>query len=127
MERAKSCCVSVGRCSQRAESAAAASLNLFCVFSRERFALVDDLASVDLVLQHEIKRPARKPLAAIGAPIRRRAAFADEASGGEIIPQGAHRPEFEIAPKDVAHGRRFRFVDDEFAFLDVVAERGLRR
>ena len=69
-------------------------------------------------------RPARKPLAAIGAPIRRRAAFADDARGGEIIPQGAHRLEFEIAPKDVAHGRRFRFVDGEFAFLDVVAERG---
>ena len=50
--------------------------------SRKRFALVDDLASVDSVL-------------AIGAPIRRRAAFADDASGGEIIPQGAHRLEFE--------------------------------
>ena len=60
-----------------------------CVFSRERFALVDDLASVDSVLQHEVKRPARKPLAAIGAPIRRRAMFADDARGGEIIPQGA--------------------------------------
>ena len=63
--------------------------------SRKRFALVDDLASVDSVLQHEVKGAARKPLPAIGAPVRRRAAFADDASGGEIIPQGAHRLEFE--------------------------------
>src|SRR5208283_3495953 len=43
-------------------------------------------------------------------------------AAGEIIPQGAHRPEFKIAPKDIAHGRRF---DDKFSFLDVVAERRL--
>jgi hypothetical protein len=46
-----------------------------CVFSRKRFALVDDLASVDTVIQHEVKRATPKPLAAIGAPIRRHAAF----------------------------------------------------
>jgi len=28
--------------------------------------------------------------------------FADDACGGEIISQGAHRPKFKIAPKDVA-------------------------
>src|SRR5208337_5270499 len=39
-----------------------------CVFSRKRFALMDDLASVDSVLQHEVKRATRKPLAAKGLP-----------------------------------------------------------
>jgi hypothetical protein len=39
-----------------------------CVFSRKRFALVDDLASVDTVIQHEVKRATRKPLAAMGLP-----------------------------------------------------------
>ena len=96
-----------------------------CMFSREGNALVDDFASVDAVLQDQIERAARKPLAAIGAPIRRHAAFADHACGGEIIPQGAHGPEFNIASKDASHGLRFRFIDNEFPFLDVVAERGL--
>ena len=86
---------------------------------------MDDLAPVDSVLQHQVKRPARKLLAAIRASIRRRAALADDAASREIIPQGAHCSEFKITPKDVAYGRRFRFVDDEFAVLDVVAERGL--
>src|SRR5208283_3250600 len=95
------------------------------MLSGECFALVDDLAPENSVLQLEVKGAARKPLAAIGAPIRRRATFADDARSGEIIPEGAHRSEFKIAPKDVAHSRRFRFVDDEFAFLDVVAERRL--
>jgi hypothetical protein len=73
-----------------------------CVFSRKRSALVDNLAPVDSVLQHEVKRPARKLLAAIGASIRCRAAFAYDTPGAEIISQGAHRPKFKITPKDVA-------------------------
>src|SRR5208282_5983479 len=36
-----------------------------------------------------------------------------------------HCSEAKITPKDVAYGRRFSFIDDEFAVLDVVAERGL--
>src|SRR5580698_5561073 len=85
-----------------------------CVFSRKRFALVDDLASVDTVIQHEVKRATPKPLAAIGLPSAAMLRFADDASGGEIIPQGSHRPEFEITPKDVAYRFCFRFVDGEF-------------
>jgi hypothetical protein len=96
-----------------------------CVFSQKRFTLVGNLAPVDSVPQHEVQRPARKLLAAIGASIRSRAAFAYDTPSTEIISQGAHRPKFKITSKDMAHGVCFRFVDDKFAFLDVVAERGL--
>ena len=93
------------------------------VFSRKRFSPADDLASVNSVLRHEVKRP-HETVGRLGAPIRRRAAFADEPAAARS--SARHRLEFEIAPEDVAHGRRFRFVDGEFVFLDVVAERGVR-
>ena len=64
-------------------------------------------------------------MGSIGASIRRGAAFADDTRSGEIILKSAHGPEFEITPKDAAHGLSFRLVDDEFAALDVVAERWL--
>ena len=76
------------------------------VFAGKCLVLVDDLAAIDRVLQHQIQRPARKPLAAVGAAVRRGAALADDAAGYQIIPQGAHRPKFEIAPKDRPHGCR---------------------
>ena len=64
-------------------------------------------------------------MAAIGTAVGRHASLAHEAAGRQVVSQGAHRPEFEIAPKDRPHGRRFRLVDDELALLHVISERRL--
>src|ERR1700726_3882586 len=61
--------------------------------------LVDGLSAIERILQHQIQRPARKPLAAIGTAVDCHASLAHEAASRQVVSQGAHRPEFEIAPK----------------------------
>ena len=95
------------------------------MFAGKGLVLVDGLSAIERILQHQIQRPARKPLAAIGTAVGRHASLAHEAAGRQIVSQGTHRPEFEIAPKDRPHGRRFRLVDDELALLHVVTEPAL--
>ena len=78
-------------------------------------ALVDDLAAIDPVLQHLVKRAAGEGLPAIGLAVRGRAMLADHALGVERGLQFANRAEVEIAPEDRPDRFGFRLVDDELS------------
>src|SRR6202048_3046553 len=85
--------------------------------------LVDDLASIDPVLKHQIERAAREWLAASQATRCARPQLALDAAGVELVLQQPDRAEFGIAAKDEAHGFRLAFDDDELAVLCPIPER----
>src|SRR6267142_668484 len=85
--------------------------------------LVDDLASVDPVLQHQIERAAREWLAAAQATRCARPQLAPNAAGVELVLQQPDRAEFGIAAKNEAHGLRLALDDDELAVLCPIPER----
>src|SRR3984957_6795844 len=82
------------------------------VLSRKGFALVDDLAPIDPVLQYQVQRPAVEPLSAIGTAVRGCPALADDPGGVEIGLKRAHRAERKIAMKNMAGGGRLRVLVD---------------
>src|SRR4029077_18669512 len=77
--------------------------------------LVDDLASIDPVLQHQIERAAREWLAAAQATRCAGPQPALDAAGGELVLQQPDRAEFGIAAKNESHGFRLAVDDDELA------------
>src|SRR5439155_21523194 len=77
-------------------------------------ALVDDLASIDPVLQHQIERTAGEWLAASQATRCARPQLAVDAAG---------RAEFGVTAKDEAHGFRLAVDDDQLAVLCPIPER----
>src|SRR6266404_8158387 len=85
------------------------------VLTRMRLLLVDDLASIDLVLKHQIERAAREWLAASQATRCARPELAPNGAGVELVLQQPNRAEFGIATKNEAHGFRLAFDDDELA------------
>src|SRR6478735_8101975 len=85
--------------------------------------LVDDLASIDPVLQHQIERAAGEWLAALPATRCARPQFAPDAAGVQLALQQPDRAEFGIPTKNEAHGLRLAFVDDELAVLCLIPER----
>src|SRR6267142_5785210 len=92
------------------------------VLTRMGLLLVDDLASVDPVLQHQIERAAAEWLAA--APATRCAGpqLALNAAGVELVLQQPDRAEFGMAAKNEAHGFRLAFDDDQLAGLCPIPE-----
>src|ERR1700730_2030460 len=85
--------------------------------------LVDDLASIDPVLQHQIERAAREWLAAARATRCARPQLALDAAGVELVLQQPDRAAFGIAAKNESHGLRLAFDDDELAVLRPIPER----
>src|SRR6266850_5744614 len=85
------------------------------VLTRMGLLLVDDLASIDPVLKHQIKRAAREWLAASQATRCARPELALDAAGVELVLQQPDRAEFGITAKDEAHGFRLALDDDELA------------
>src|SRR6266446_10197349 len=93
------------------------------MLTRMGLLIVDDLASIDPVLQHQIQRAAREWLAAAQATRCARPQPALNAAGVELVLQQPDRAEFGIAPKDEAHGLRLAFDDDQLAGLCPIPER----
>src|SRR5882762_3796460 len=85
--------------------------------------LVDDLAAIDPVLQHQIKLAAGKWLAASPATRCARPQPAVDAAGVELVLQQPDRAEFGIAAKDRAHDFRLALGDDQLAVLCPIPER----
>src|SRR6266404_9636739 len=85
--------------------------------------LVDDLAAIDAVLQHQVEPAAREWLAASQATRCARPQLALDAVGVQLVLQQPDRAEFGIAAKDEAHGLRLAFDDDELAVLRPIPER----
>src|SRR6266436_2729558 len=87
------------------------------VLTRMGLLLVDDLASIDPVLQHQVERAAGEWLAAPQATRCAGPQLALDAAGVELVLQQPNRAEFGIATKNEAHGFRLAFDDDELAVL----------
>src|SRR4029077_2782639 len=93
------------------------------VLTRMGLLLVDDLASIDPVLQHQIERAAGEWLAAPQATRCARPQLTPDAAGVELILQQPDRAELGIAAKNEAHGFRLALDDDEPAVLCPIPER----
>src|SRR4029077_17025566 len=93
------------------------------VLTRMGLLLVDDLASIDPVLQHQIERAAGEWLAAARGPRGARPQLAPDAAGAELVLQQPDRAEFSIAAKDEAHGFRLAFAEYELAVVCPIPER----
>src|SRR5467141_926404 len=93
------------------------------VLTRMGLLLVDDLASIDPVLQHQIERAAGEWLAASQATRCARPELALDAAGVELVLQQPDRAEFGIAAKNEAHGFRLAVDDDQLAVLRLIPER----
>src|SRR6266446_3117543 len=82
------------------------------VLTRMGLVLVDNLASIDPVLKHQIEPAAREWLAAAQATRCARPQLALDAAGVQLVLQQPDRAEFGIAAKNEVHGLRLAFVDD---------------
>src|SRR6266404_8686286 len=92
------------------------------VLTRMGLLLVDDLAAIDAVLQHQVEPAAREWLAASQATRCARPQLALDAVGVQLVLQQPDRAEFGIAAKDEAHGLRLAFDDDELAVLRPITD-----
>src|ERR1700730_16069013 len=78
------------------------------VFARMGLSLVNDLAAIGAVPQHQVERPAREWLAADDATRGARPRLALDPPGFELRLQQPHRAELDIAAEDRAHDVRRR-------------------
>src|SRR6266446_657416 len=85
--------------------------------------LVDDLAAIYPVLQHQIERAAGEWLVAAQATRCAGPQFAPDAPGLQFVLQQPDRAEFGVAPKDEARNFRLAVDDDELAVLRPITER----
>src|SRR6516164_8290358 len=93
------------------------------VFAPMGLALVNNLAAIGAVPQHQVEPPAREWLAADHSTRGTRPRLAFASLGFELFLQKPHRAEFGIAAKDRAHEFRLAVDDDELATLHPIAER----
>src|ERR1700730_4054003 len=93
------------------------------MLTRMGLLLVDDLASIDPVLQHQIECAAREWIAASQATRCARPQLAPDAAGVQLVLQQPDRAEFGIAAKNEAHGFRLTVDDDELAVPRSIPER----
>src|SRR5690242_18538105 len=85
--------------------------------------LVDDLATIDPVLQHRVERTARRRLATPTAATRANPCFAADAGRGERLLQQPYRAQRGVAAEDVLHGLDLFRHDDQLVVTALVAER----
>src|SRR3984893_1296755 len=93
------------------------------VCARMGLSLVNDLAEIGAVPQHQVERPAREWLAADQATRSARPRLAFDPSGFECVPQQPNRAELGIAAKNRAHDFCLAFDDDQLAVLCPIPER----
>src|SRR5271156_1574182 len=77
-------------------------------------ALVNDLAAIEAILQHQVERTAREWLVADEAPRSARPRLAFDPSGFNLVLQQPNRAEFGEAPEEGAHD--FRLAGDKNRF-----------
>src|ERR1700726_3760207 len=87
------------------------------MFAKIRLLVVNDLAPVNAVLQHQVERTAGKWLATRDPARGARPQLALDAPGLQLVLQQPDRAEFGIAAKNKAHDFRLAFDDDELAVL----------
>src|SRR4029077_9470876 len=87
------------------------------------FASVNNVAPIEPVLQHQVERAAGEPLTAGQPSPSSFTALAHETQPVEVSLEQRDRAEFRIAFEDHPDGRRLRLIYDQFAVLDIVAER----
>src|ERR1700730_15583637 len=85
--------------------------------------VVNDLAPINAVLQHQVKRTAGKWFATGDAARGAGPQLALDAPGVQLVLQQPDRAEFCVAAKDQAHDFRLAFDDDELAVLRPIPER----
>src|SRR6202045_3901865 len=93
------------------------------MFAKIRLLVVNDLAPVNAVLQHQIERTAGKWFATRDPARGACPQLALDAQGLQLVSQPPDRAEFGIAAKNEAHDFRLAFDDDELAVLRLIAKR----
>src|SRR6202040_2356632 len=93
------------------------------VLARVGFALVNNVAPIEPVLQHQVEGAAGEMLAAGQPSAGSFTALAHNTQSIEFGPEQRDRAQSRIAPEDQPDSRGLRLTDDQFAVLDVIAER----
>src|SRR5208283_849459 len=93
------------------------------VFAGMGLSLVNDLAAIGAVPQHQVERPAREWLTADHPTRSARPRLAFPSLGFELGLQQPHRAEFGIAAKDRAHDFCLAVDDAELAVAHPISER----
>jgi hypothetical protein len=87
------------------------------------FALVNNVAPIELVLQHQVECPAGEMLAAGQPSAGSFTALGHNTQSIEFGPEQRDRAKLGVALEDHPDSRRLGFADDQLPFPDVVAER----
>src|SRR5215831_4911754 len=91
---------------------------------RIRVALMGNLAAVNAILEHKIKRsPADWAAAAVFCAVASNTTLAHDTAGRKLLLEIANRLEHQISLEDVDHDLGFILIDDQLAIFDVVSER----
>src|SRR6266446_976462 len=93
------------------------------VFAKIGLFVVNDLAAINAVLQHQVERTTGEWLPTRDAARGARSQLAPDAPGLQFVLQQPDRAEFGVAPKDEAHDFRLHVDDDELAVPRLITER----
>src|SRR3984893_5957961 len=93
------------------------------VLARMELALVNYVAEIGAVLQHQVERAPRERLAADEAPGNARPRLTSDPALFELRLQQADRTEFGIAAEDQSNGIRLAIDHDELVVLRSIPER----
>src|SRR6202022_3800950 len=93
------------------------------VLARVGFALVNNVAPIEPVLQHQVEGAAEEMLTAGQPSPSSFTALAHNPQPVEFGLEQRARAQFRIAPEDQPGSRSLRLIHDQFAVLDVIAER----
>ncbi len=93
------------------------------VFAKVGLLVVNDLAQIEAVLQHQVERTADEWLPTRDAARGARPQLALDAQGFQLALQQPDRAEFGVAAKNEAHDFRLAVDDDELAVLRLITER----
>src|SRR5438045_1519559 len=91
---------------------------------RIRVALMSNLAAVNAILEHEIKRsPGDWAPAAVDGAVRPNPALAHDTVGRKLLLEITNRLECQVSLEDFGNDLGFILIDDQLAIFDVVSER----
>src|ERR1700722_806773 len=90
------------------------------VFAKMGLLVVDDLAPIDAVLQHQVERTAGEWLATRDAARAARPQFALDVAGFQLVLQQSDRAEFGVAAKDEAHYLRLAVDGNEVSVFGLI-------
>ena len=94
------------------------------MFAKIGLFVVNDLAPIGAVLQHQVERPAREWLPTGTGPIAVNTLLRSDPLLIEVLLEQSHRAELPVAAKDQPHGLGLLGDGDQLAILGRIAERG---